>query len=340
MSPTRRLPPDFSHSAAFPLFAFDASTQRGWVLHFEPGDYRRASFLDQRALHHRQIHGWELSLDEIEAALTDSQPPPSLHWIFHIGHCGSTLASKFIDLANGVLGLREPLPLLSLAQGADDPATRRWRGTVLRLLARGYPDTRAVVVKPTSAVTAIAGKLLAGSSGQACLLWIDLRSWLATMLREPELIGDTLAGEARRLAEFGQDGLPDASGDGARLARLWLAEQLRWRRLAADPALAGRLIDLDFAQVLADPAGASARLLMHYRLAVPDDWAARIAGSGLLQRYAKDPSQAYDASTRDLELAAAAQTHATQIEAGLTWARAALPALDAQALQPRLEPRG
>lgn len=336
MSPTRRLPPDFSHSAAFPLFAFDASAQRGWVLHFEPEDYRRASFLDQRALHHRQIHGWELSLDEIEATLADSDPVPPLHWIFHIGHCGSTLVSKFIDLANGVLGLREPLPLLALAQGTDDPATRRWQGTVLRLLARGYPDTRAVVVKPTSAVTAIAGSLLERSPGRACLLWIDLRSWLATMLRDADLIRDSLAGEARRLAQFGPDGLPAASGDGARLARLWLAEQLRWRRLAADPALAGRLIDLDFAQVLADPAGASAGLIAHYGLPLPDDWAARVAGSGLLQRYAKDPSQAYDANARERELAAAARTHAAQIEAGLAWAAAALPALDAQALRPRL----
>ncbi|WP_157480852.1 MULTISPECIES: hypothetical protein [unclassified Lysobacter] len=340
MSPTRRLPPDFSHSAAFPLFAFDAATGRGWVLHFEPQDYRRASFLDQRALDHRKVSGWELSIAEIEAALAPPEPGLPLHWIFHIGHCGSSLVSKFLDMLTGVLGLREPLPLLSLAHGVADPATQRWQGPVLRLLNRGFGDTQAVVVKPTSAVTTIAGRLLAQAPGRACLLWIDLRSWLATMLRDEGLRDDTLAGEPLRLAEFGPEGLPPASGDGARLARLWLAEQLRWRRLVADPALAGRLIDLDFAAVLADPAGQTARLAVHYGLTVPEDWAARIADSGLLQRYAKDPRQAFDADARERELAAAAQAHAAQIAQGLDWAGAALETLDAQALRPRLGLRG
>lgn len=340
MSPTRRLPPDFSHSAAFPLFAFDAATGRGWVLHFEPQDYRRASFLDQRALDHRKVSGWELSIAEIEAALAPPEPGLPLHWIFHIGHCGSSLVSKFLDMLTGVLGLREPLPLLSLAHGVADPATQRWQGPVLRLLNRGFGDTQAVVVKPTSAVTTIAGRLLAQAPGRACLLWIDLRSWLATMLRDEGLRDDTLAGEPLRLAEFGPEGLPPASGDGARLARLWLAEQLRWRRLAADPALAGRLIDLNFAAVLADPAGQTARLAAHYGLTVPEDWAARIADSGLLQRYAKDSRQAFDADVRERELAAAAQAHAAQIAQGLDWAGAALETLDAQALRARLGLRG
>ncbi|WP_157489399.1 hypothetical protein [Lysobacter sp. Root916] len=336
MSPTRRLPPDFSHSAAYPLFAFDAAAGRGWVLHFEPADYRRASFLDQRALHHRDIRGWELPLAEIEAALA---PPPAtapLHWIFHIGHCGSSLVSRLLDTLDPVLGLREPLPLLSLAQAPDDPATLAWQGPVLRLLNRRFADDQVVLIKPTSTVTTLAARLLARVPGRACLLWIDLRSWLATMLRDDGLRDGSLAGETLRLAEFGRDGLPAAAGDGARLARLWLAEQLRWRRLNADPALAGRLIDLDFAAVLADPAARTAELAAHYGLAVPADWAARIAASGLLDRYAKDHNQAYDAAARERELAAAARAHGAQIEAGLAWAESALAGSGAESLRPRL----
>lgn len=336
MSPTRRLPPDFSHSAAYPLFAFDAAAGRGWVLHFEPADYRRASFLDQRALHHREIRGWELPLAEIEAALTPPTAPAPLHWIFHIGHCGSSLVSRLLDPLDPVLGLREPLPLLSLAQAPADPATQAWQGPVLRLLNRRFADGQVVLIKPTSTVTTLAGRLLAQAPGRACLLWIDLRSWLATMLRDDGLRDGSLAGEALRLAEFGPDGLPAATGDGARLARLWLAEQLRWRRLNADPDLAGRLIDLDFAAVLADPAARTAELAAHYGLTVPADWAAQIAASGLLDRYAKDHSQPYDAAARERELAAAAQAHAVQIEAGLAWADGALAGLDADGLRPRL----
>lgn len=332
MHSTRRLPPDFSHSAAFPLFAFDAAAGRAWVLHFQPSDYRRASFLDRRALHHRDIPGWELGLDDIEAALADPTPValPPLHWIFHIGHCGSSLVSKLLDLLPGVLGLREPLPLLALAQGAADPATSRWLAPTRRLLNRGFADTRAVVVKPTSVVTTLAAPLLDGRPDRACLLWTDLPSWLATMLRDPGLRSDTLATETLRLAEFGTQGLAEAHGDGPRLARLWLAERLRWQRLSAEPGLAGRLTHMDFAEVLADPAGATARLAAHYGLPVPPDWAARIAGSGLLERYAKDPQQAYDAHARQRELDAAAQAHAREIQAGLEWKQWAISALQAQ----------
>lgn len=336
MSPTRRLPPDFSHSAAYPLFAFDAAAGRGWVLHFEPADYRRASFLDQRALHHRDIRGWTLSLAEIEAELVAPAVPAPLHWIFHIGHCGSSLVSRLLDTLEPVLGLREPLPLLTLAQAAGDPATQAWWGPVLRLLNRRFNEDQVVLVKPTSVLTTVAARLLAQAPGQACLLWIDLRSWLATMLRDDGLRDDGLATEGLRLAGFGPEELPAASGDGARLARLWLAEQLRWRRLSADPALAGRLIDLDFAALLADPAARSAELAAHYGLAVPADWAARIAASGLLDRYAKDQSQPFDAAARERELAAAAHAHAPQIEAGLAWAAAALATLGADGLRPRL----
>ncbi|RDZ27127.1 hypothetical protein DX914_12765 [Lysobacter silvisoli] len=322
------------------MFAFDAAGGRGWVLHFEPADYRRASFLDRRALHHRDIPGWEVGLEEIEVALADPAPaaalPPS-RWIFHIGHCGSSLVSKLLDLLPGVLGLREPLPLLALAHGAADPATARWLAPTRRLLNRGFADTRAVVIKPTSVVTTLAASLLDGHPDRACLLWIDLRSWLATMLRDPGLRADTLATEPLRLAGFGTDELPAADGDGPRLARLWLAEQLRWQRLSTQPGLAGRLTHLDFADVLADPVGATAGLAAHFGLTVPEDWAQRIGGSGLLQRYAKDPEQAYDADARTRELDAAARAHALEIEAGLRWADSALPAEHAQSVLRRLD---
>ena len=337
MSPPRRLPPDFSRSAAYPLFAFDAAQNRAWVLHFEAGDYRRASFLDQRSLGRREVSGWTLDRAELDAALGPSPPLRDVHWLFHVGHCGSSLVSRLLDLVPGVLGLREPLPLLALAHGREDPAVRAWEAPVLALLARGFPDSRAVVVKPTSVVTTLADRLLP-PTGRGCLLWVDLQTWLATMLRDPGLIEGVLATEPLRLAR--QPALPRAELTGARLARAWLVEQLRWRTLSADPALAGRLIDLDFADVLRDPAPATARLAAHYGLAVPDDWAQRIKASELLSRYAKDGGAHFDANARRRELAAAAEKHADGIGDGLQWAQTALDAIGATGLAPRLRPRG
>ena len=49
MKPPRRLPSDFSVNAAYPLYAIDPAKDRAWVLHFDREDYRRATFLDERA---------------------------------------------------------------------------------------------------------------------------------------------------------------------------------------------------------------------------------------------------------------------------------------------------
>lgn len=303
------------------------------MLHFRAEDYRRASFLDQRALHHRDIPGWVVSRAELAAGLDSAPAPDRLHWLFHIGHCGSTLASRLMDLLPGVLGVREPLPLLTLASARGDVATQSWHSIVLHLLARGFDDTRAVIVKPTSLVATMAGDLLRGS-GKGCLLWVDLQTWLATMLREKDLIDSVLDNEDLRLAGSGLD--RDPLPDGPRLGRAWLAEQMRWQRLLADPALATRVMDLDFSTLLADPAAVSARLAAHYGVEVPADWGRRINDSGLLTRYAKDDAQQFDARTRERELTAAADLHATAIADGLRWAEAAIDRLNLPVLAGRL----
>lgn len=343
MSPPRRLPPDFSRNAAYPLFAFDPVQDRAWILHFEPGDYRRASFLDGRAMKHRDMSGWVLTRTELEVALDPPESTPlPLCWLFHIGHCGSSLVSRLLDLIPGVLGLREPLPLLTLAHLRGAAAASAWQPAVLASLARGFGDTHAVVVKPTSLVTALAPQLLSAANGQACLLWVDLQTWLATMLRDEQLKDGVFATEALRLESLGLD-LP-ASSDGTRLARAWLIEQLRWQAMVADPTLAPRLLDLDFAVVLADPAASSARLASHFGLEVPADWSQCIQDSKLLSRYAKDDAVHFDADARRRELAAAAQRHADAITEGLDWAegeigKAAELRPDAARLLQRLRPR-
>lgn len=335
MSRPRRLPRDFSRNAGYPLYAIDLARDRGWVLHFEPDDYRRASFLDQRALHHREISGWELSRAEVEDALQTTVAAPR-GWLFHIGHCGSTLVSRLLDLIPGTLGLREPLPLLTLAHGRDTPGFTPWLPIVTGLLGRGFADTTATLVKPTSLVTTLADRLLPGS-GPACLLWVDLHTWLASMLREDALKDGVLDSEPLRLRGFEQGPLA-ASGDAQRLARAWVIEQIRWHRLGQDTALPTRC-DLDFADVLADPAGVTARLASHYGLTAPADWERRIADSGLLQRYAKDDAQAFDADVRQRELTAAAARHADALADGLRWAEAALRAHGMDAWLARLRPR-
>ena len=108
-------------------------------------------------------------------------------------------------------------------------------------------------------------------------------------------------------------------------------------RLTADPRFASRLLDLDFADMLSNPASVLARLAQHYRIDVPLDLIRDIDDSQLLTRYAKDDRQAFDSDTRYRELATARARHQADIEAGVAWAEQALAA---GALCPsRLRPR-
>lgn len=168
------------------------------MLHFRAGDYRDAAFLDDRLLSQRRFGGWRTGFEDIEARLQAEPAQHSAHFLFHIGHCGSTLLSRLLDALPGVLGLREPLPLLALADRRVEvaqPSSRIEPARFERMLAavsaglrRGFQDTHRIVVKPTSVCTALAGQLLAlDPQARAVLLGMRLDAWLPVMLRDPGL---------------------------------------------------------------------------------------------------------------------------------------------------------
>ncbi len=92
-------------------------------------DYRAASFLDDRMLTAQSKGAW-VPLEQVmeKAQRIEARP---LHFIFHTGHVGSTLLSRLLGETGGVLSLREPLPLRSLADAFDTPATDGLRENAL-----------------------------------------------------------------------------------------------------------------------------------------------------------------------------------------------------------------
>ena len=157
------------------------------------------------------------------------------------------------------------------------------------------------------------------------------------MLRDAGLVQGTLATEELRLVA-GIDASEPASGPGARLARLWLAEQLRWSSLKQYSEFAPRLLDMDFAELLKDPAAGTRTLAGHFGLVAPEDLDARIAASGVLDRYAKDASQPFNARARRHELLQASERHAADIAEGLAWAGRELRRQEVAGLEERLQP--
>lgn len=341
------LPSGFARSAAWRALHIDFPERVAQIFEFAPADYLSAAFLDQRALAHRPYHGFSATLTDIAAAMSTASPdPPPLHWLFHIGHCGSTLISRLLDALPGLLGLREPLPLLELAMRhaqAETPAARARLDDditlTLALLRRGFPDTRSILVKPTSVVAVLAPELLARSQqSRAIALSMKLRPWLALMLRDPALrIGMRQQAPARLAVWHRLTGQrePDLS-DAQVLAMSWLVQQLQWLALRSEDDMAARLMTLDFDDFLADPPGRLRALATHLGHAADPMALAPERSAALLARYAKDPVQRFDADTRRREIDAATARFAGEIEAGMAWAQAALAPLHAHDLQTEL----
>src|SRR3546814_2600095 len=91
------------------------------------------------------------------------------------------------------------------------------------------------------------------------------------------------------------------------MAMSWLVQQLQWRALCADRALAGRLLAIDFDDFLRDPRSHLVALAHHLGYSADPIAQAPQRCAELLARYAKDPAQRFDADTRRHEIDAASR---------------------------------
>lgn len=302
------------------LHAIDVHRRQAVVVHYTRHDIRISSFLDGRALR-PGMGGWHASLDEVEAALGGVDRPEP-RWLFHLGHVGSTAVSRCLDLCPGVLGLREPLPLLALAHERAHRDAARWLAVVRAAVSRTFPGDHAVVVKPTSVVTVLAPILLASPRARGVLLWSRLDLWLASLLRDAGLAEQVLGTASVR----GLDA-PLPSAPVTALAMLWLHEQSRWQALAATPAFAGRMVDLEFDLRDGDPVQVARRAGAHFALDVPDDFETQTVASGTTAHDAKQPGLVFDAARRRDALLASHKAHASAIGAAIDAVRARIDAL-------------
>lgn len=294
--------------------------------------YRQASFLDDRILT-PTIHGGWIGFDELTAALDGARPARPLHFIFHAGHVGSTLVSRLLEGAGGVLSVREPLPLRTLAEAQDvlggpdsllsaaefDALVRQH----LTLWGRGYADTRAVIIKATSSAARIGPKVLrAAPDARAIHLSLPLEPYLAALLageNSPIDLRGHAAERMRRLMRFGvEPPAPIHAMSVGELAALsWCAESLTASALSRQHS--GRVLLVDFNRVLGTPDDAVKEICAHFRLDAPPSFFAGIRQDSAWSRYAKAPEQAYSPQDRERLLAAARAEKADEIRKGLAW---------------------
>lgn len=320
--------------AGWHLHYLDVVQELAGFLRLEREEYRRSAFLDDR-IRLRDPRAAPRALLPLESLLSFRPADPrrhGAHFIMHPGHCGSTLVSRLLDELGGVLGLREPAPLLALStqwREQNDPlahlSPQRYReleSVVLSLLARTFSPGERAVVKATSACCNLAERTLAFHPGTR-IVWVysGLEIYLAVMLRNRARREETRAVAQSRLLDLhrrmGDSSirLPDLDL-AQRAAMNWLASMAPAVRLQGD----ARVLLCDFDCFLGDPEGGLAAVARHLGLEPDPGALARAIRGGTMARYSKDPGASYDAGRRRQELEASRRENREAIRAGMSFA--------------------
>lgn len=300
--------------------ALDSTLQWVRMLRFNEEDFRAAPFLDRRGLR----KGMRIAVLPFErlAQRTPANARRDAHWIFHISHVGSTLISRLLGEANGVLALREPLLLRSLT--AMDEAGRREHIPVIRaLLSRTFGEGQRAMVKATSYLSEYAASLVGPTSGGGKALMVRMapeRFIAARLSGSPiELRARTHERLARLMGRGAQIDQARATIDDAhRAAAAWAAETSAIEA-AADHIAPERVHFLDFERFLDEPVEQFAALAQHFDIAASPELLAGIIGGPLISRNAKNSAVKFDTAVRDERIASQLTEHRTQIDAAMRW---------------------
>ena len=307
-------------------FKLDLAQRRVLMLRLTAQQRADAAFLDERALPAAPVASWvPLSM------LLDARPSvnSAADFVFHIGHCGSTLLSRLLQAWPDVQVLREPLPLRTLAAALEAGSLPADEGSVLlgKLIAlwrRPAASATRTVIKATSSCNGLIAPLLTSTQDEgarAVLLDMPLVPYLSTLFKAEASIGDALAAEPGRRADLvsrldAQATALETRTVPERCALGWAAERARFHALARGPH-AARVLRVDFERLLADPAAIVSEIAAHLQLS-HDGLDAALA-SPAWSRYSKADAYAYDASDRQHDLALAGHRFAADIDAGKRW---------------------
>jgi hypothetical protein len=294
------------------------------VIHLEEADYAAASFLDERLLE-RGAPARMIPL--AAAAAAGDRLAARAHYIFHVGHVGSTLISRLIGARPAFFALREPSLLRARSRAPASGAELPLHG-LLALLARTWRPEQRSVIKLTSFISEIGREILAASEGlpQALLVYAQPLAYLRGIFGGPNSRRESQALAADRLRRLLQRHPALRSPapprfEGEWIAMSWLCEMSALSSIAQ--AFSSQVHWVDFDRFLGAPALGLASILSALGSPTPPAVIEGFLAGPIMQRYSKAPEYAYDAQLRREVLAGADQDFRSEIHGGMQWLAAA-----------------
>jgi hypothetical protein len=318
--------------AGWHLYQFDFTAGVSEWLPLSEVQFRHASFLDQR-LPAAAAPPLSIPLEEMHH-LTAGGATTTTNFIFHIGHCGSTLLSRALAACPTVLPVREPLTLRQLSTLQGELPTDEWTHYLQFALAahsRIFRPGQTSMIKATSTCNALILPIMKLLPHRQVLLYLRLESFLAGMLGKQAPAQDLSGHASARLQEWqaisGQVLSQPANGfTETQLAVLaWLTGMARLLQAGAqNSGQDGEQNDrqcllLDFEDFLAAPETGLGRLIDFFELSDPSQEILQ-AWPEISLGYSKQPDQPYSAFNRNRTLARGRLQRGEEIRQGLDWA--------------------
>lgn len=331
---------EIAGSALWHLYDYDLNQQTFALMRIEEELYRAASFLDGRIREHDcPTVAYELKhLAQMFPRLGDDRGP--MGFIFHVGHCGSTLLSRALAASRRALPFREPKTLRTLSahqRELDTPlsfmARDHWAWlltTIIDSLARRFDPDQVNVVKATSTGNNLIDPILdEGENHTAILLYVTLETYLATMLGKGRQGGDLWTQASTRMKDWidlaGEPGFSLYQLDPPQLAALsWLTSMNHM--LNARERFGERVKMLDFDALLAQPETHLAEAATFFGLESEADSIVR-GFAEVSSAYSKRPEKRYTPGTRAQLLNLTRSEHGGEIRAGLDWTASKIESL-------------
>jgi hypothetical protein len=254
-----------------------------------------------------------------------------MHFIFHTSFCCSTLLAKALDVPGVSAALKEPDVLINLANRlirADDPANRQRLELVLRLLERPPSPNETVIVKPTNFANRLVEPIMTSRpQSRAVLLFSDVETFIRSLLKRgmwgritARKLFNQLAGWSPLVSGYSVAEVLEYT-DVQIAALAWLAQihhlDAMVRKFCPD-----RMIVLDSADLIADPAAALNNGRALFGLNLSDANIKKIAAGPVFAKHSKFSERDYSAKAREQDHKTVSEAHADELSMVLQWIKA------------------
>lgn len=258
-------------------------------------------------------------------------PQAPVHFIFHTSFCCSTLLAKALDVPGVAGAMKEPDVLINVANRlvrSDDPANRQRLELVLRLLERPFAPGEAVVVKPTNFANRLVEPLLSmRPDSRAVLLYSGLDTFLRSLLKRGMWGRITGRKLYSRLAAWSPVDFGFTPGELFEQTDLQVAALAWLMQIQHFDAIASafgpeRVMVLDSATLLADPAAALDEVQQLFGLHLAESQVREIAGGPVFSRHSKFSDRDYSADERDRDHRDITDAHREELAMVVQWVKA------------------